>query len=111
MNDKPQMTPGGPVNDMRSNNSVITKEYLFEEMNRFRKMTGDVHYMSNWKGIEQVERAFSGLLFVYLRATVTGVHPDTTPEDIKQMEAAFEMVRTDYQCRMNIILGLTVLGN
>lgn len=95
----------GPVDCPISNNPVITKGYLFQEIIRFREMLGSRNYMTSWEGIEKLQKAFGGLLFVYLRGTATGIHPDTTESDIEQMKQAMESTKIDFYARVALAIN------
>jgi hypothetical protein len=73
---------------------LVSKEQFNKEVCLFREMCGN----RKWT-IEQLDKAFSYLFYVYLRATATGIHPSTTPKDIKNMEVTWWATFEDWNRR------------
>ena len=82
----------------------ITRTYFNDEVLRFRKMFGSTEYMGSIDGLDKLMTAFGALFHVYLNATISEVHPDTTPEDIEAMDLIWESTYNEYEMRKSLVL-------
>ena len=80
----------------------ITESFFNEEVMRFRAMMQDKRNSIDW-----IDRAIAALGFVYIRATATGMHPNTTAEAVSRMEVTMTQYIAEWARRKTMMLMIS----